>query len=121
MVDQVVAQPDIVDDQGNISLHGREGLYLPVSFLDIDDDPRDVSSALLYFEVQGKLRKALAAGGSNDERVIVLTRAEVAAIGQASVPFALIDETFVTGSDTIPDTLWEGKIKTRAYTSTPGV
>jgi hypothetical protein len=118
-VSEPINQPDVVDEYGNISVHGREGLNLPISFQDADGNPRDVSLTPLFFEVKGKFRKALETGVTNDVRALVLTQAEVSGIGTTPVMFALIDESNVVGGDVIPDVLWEGKISYRGYTSAP--
>lgn len=110
-----IQQPATVDTRtGDIVVHGREGLFLAVKFQAADGSARDVSAALLFFEVDQLLRVALAAGPSNDIRSISLTRAQVATIAGASRLFALIDE-----SGSVPDVIWRGQIRVDGFTVEP--
>jgi hypothetical protein len=110
-----VVQPYVVNPQtGDLTVHGREGLYLELQFKLADGSARNVSDASLFFEVEGTLRVALLAGSATDKRVIQLTRAQVALCALVQKRFALIDETA-----TVPDVLWQGNITATAYTSQP--
>lgn len=119
MTDTIVSQPELIDEGGNITLNGREGLYLPLEFTDADGVHIDISASVLYFEIAGKLRKVLVAGPNNYTQVLVLTQTDVASLGTVPLRFVLRDETRVVDSVMIPDTLWEGKIRYRGYTSAP--
>lgn len=107
-------QTPLVDNLGNMAIHGRSGATLALKFQAADGTPRNVSAAALFFEVEGAFRVALAAGASNDERVLSLTRAQVLTIAGTPRRFALCDETA-----TVPDVLWSGEIKLFGFTSQP--
>jgi hypothetical protein len=106
-------QPATVDANGNITLHGRGGMSLVLTFQNADASPRDVSALTLYFEVAGVVRVAAGAGATSDKRTLALTRTQVAAIGSGRRDFALIDETAT------PDVIWAGSIKVGGFTDQP--
>jgi hypothetical protein len=117
MVDQIVPQPAMIDRQGNISLNGREGAVIPVQYHDENDVALDISEAVLFFEVAGKLRKALEPGADATERLIVLTQADVALVSKTpGNAFVVRDET-----GDVPDVLWEGMISRRGTAEQPSV
>lgn len=111
-----ISQRPTVDPQtGDIELHGRQGFSLPVNFVDqTTGDPRNVTGLPIFFEVEGKLRLALAAGATADERVIVLSRGEVGALFEGTYDFAIVDE-----SGAVPDTPWTGRISTYGFKDQP--
>lgn len=110
-----VIQRPVVDQDGNIILHGRQGFSLPISFVDQTTGlPRNVVGLAIFFEVDGKLRVALAAGATNDERILVVTRAQVGQVFGGSYDFAIVDE-----SGAVPDTPWAGSISTYGFKDQP--
>jgi hypothetical protein len=108
-----VLQPATVDVNGNITLHGRGGLSLVLTFENADGTPRDASALALYFCVGGHLREAVGAGETTDKRTITLTREQVGSIGAGRKDFALIDETAT------PDVIWAGAISVKGFTEEP--
>jgi hypothetical protein len=111
-----IPQIPTVDPQtGDIQLHGRQGVYLPLSFADASTgDPRDVTGLPIFFEVDGAFRVELEAGETFDERVVVLSQEQVGEIFGGAHKFALVDE-----SASVPDTPWAGWISTYGYKDQP--
>jgi hypothetical protein len=110
----MVDQPYTVSPlDGSISIHGREGLDMELSFQLGDGTDRNVSAASMFFEVDGVLRVALTNGSSSSKKVVTLTRTQVASLAGAPRRFALIDET------STPQVLWSGPISLRGYTEQP--
>lgn len=110
-----VVQNPAIDSRGNIHIHAREGLKLAIYFQDAAGAGRDVTGLPIYFEVEGEVRKALDAGDTADQRYLVLTRAEVAALHAPSGNgFVLIDE-----SQTPEEILWEGELYVDGWTTAP--
>lgn len=58
-----MSKAPIMDDLGNIKIHGREELSLPIRFTEIDADgntvDQDVSGSPMYFEIPGIVRLPL--------------------------------------------------------------
>lgn len=106
--------PIIAPRTGDITLHGRAGMLCSCKFQDAAGVARDVSAALLYFEIDGIVRLALEAGSTTDERLIRLTRAQVVSCA-AGPKFALVEETNATN----PQVLWSGRIRVTGFTVQP--
>jgi hypothetical protein len=106
--------PLVDPTNGNITIHGRAGASIPVTFKDNAGAARDVTAAALFFEVDGILRIALAAGPTSDVRTLALSRAQVASLGTVKRNFACIDES--TGT---PSVFWSGVIQVFGYTDAP--
>lgn len=107
-------QRAVVDDSGNINVHGRSGLVIVVKVeTDTEDVYRDISDDDLFFEVSRKVRVALSAGDDDYSRKIILTRTQVAGLGTIN-DFALLDET----PDT-PANLWSGDLTTYGFKTAP--
>lgn len=109
-------QRPVVDDLGNIAVHGRSGLVLVVKIETATSGVyEDISASDLFFEISGKLRLALSAGADIYSRQVILTRAQVAtlSIGQPYA-FAIHDETPST-----PSTPWAGTITTFGFKTAP--
>ena len=109
-------QRAVVDDLGNIQVHGREGI---VVLLKIETATagvyENIADADLFIEVSGKYRVALAAGANVYTRQVVLTRAQVAQLAtQQPVPFVVVDET-----PTSPRSLWAGLITSYGFRVAP--
>lgn len=109
-------QRAVVDDLGNINVHGRSGLVVVVKIeTATEGEYEDISDRDLFFEVSGKYRVTLAAGDTNKSRKIVLTRAQAAQLPlTAAVDFALVDET----PDT-PGVLWSGQASAYGFRTAP--
>ena len=109
-------QRAVVDDLGNIQVHGREGI---VVLLKIETATagvyENIADADLFIEVSGKYRVALAAGADVYTRQVVLTRAQVAQLAMHQpVPFVVVDET-----PTSPRSLWAGLITSYGFRVAP--
>lgn len=109
-----VYQIPLIDQHGNIAVHGRSGASLTLEFQLADGGPRDVSEAAMFFEVEGALRLPLGAGQTNDQRVLTLTREQVLTIAGRPRMFSFIDE-----SGAIPEVFWSGTVRLFGYTEQP--
>lgn len=109
-------QRPVVDDLGNIAVHGRSGLVLVVKIEAATAGTyENISAKELYFEIGGKFRIALSAGVDNYSRQVVLTRAQVATLSiNNPYAFAIHDETPAT-----PSTPWSGTITTYGFNVAP--
>ena len=109
-------QRPVVDDLGNIAVHGRSGLVLVVKIETTTAGTyEDISARDLFFEVGGKFRLALSAGADNYSRQVILTRAQVATLSISQpYAFAIHDETPAT-----PSTPWAGTITTFGFKTAP--
>lgn len=111
---EVLQQP-VIDSRGGIHLHGRGGCKVSIQFQDSAGAARNVSGLNIYFEVEGKMRKLLAAGDTTDQRYLSLTRTEVASLyAPTGLPFVIIDE-----SVSPEDILWTGEIYVEGWTTAP--
>lgn len=109
-------QRAVVDDLGNINVHGRAGLVAIVKVeTAVVDTYSNISASLMYFEVAGKYRVEMAAGDTVYERKVILTRAQIddLAVNQP-YQFALHDET-----PSVQRTLWSGTITAFGFRTAP--
>ena len=76
-------------------IHGRSAFRAKMTYRDDATDALvDLSQLVLFVEVAGgKIRKPLLAGAAPTERVIYLTREEVATIPTSATQLTIIDET----------------------------
>lgn len=107
--------------EGTIEVHGRGSLVLPYKAKNKQGEQIDISSWVIYFEVDGleqPIREQLVAD-PNDPlgQRIVLERAQVAMLTSTAKNFSVIDETNMT--DDLPFVLWTGKIKRVGYLGEP--
>lgn len=109
-------QRPVVDDLGNIAVHGRSGLVLVVKIETATAGVyENISASDLFFEIGGKLRLALSAGADIYSRQVILTRAQVATLSiNQPYAFAIHDETTST-----PSTPWAGTITTFGFKTAP--
>lgn len=119
MADVKIPQPDLVDREGNIHLHRREGAVIEIAFEDENGNPRDVTELPLFLEVRNKFRKELAAGLTSDKRMIILTQEETAFLNASGIEFVVREESQVLDGAVIPDVLWEGKMYGRGFGQEP--
>lgn len=105
-----------IDSRMNITVHGRSGLSVPLRW-----PGRDVAAAPMFIEIEGIKRKALGAGGASDERTLLLTREEVAAIHAASPTTHAARYIVLDESGAVPDTLWDAEIKVVGFVGAPPV
>lgn len=120
MADLVISQPPLIDAQGNIDVHGRSGISLPIKrFTDLTKTTQvDISADVFYFEVQGLLRQRLPVD-PNDAKGLVLVIDDLASaglvLGQGAYPlFVLRDETGAT-----PIVRWQGRFIVSGYEGAP--
>jgi hypothetical protein len=78
---------------GNISVHGREDLYIEIQFKNLDGTLRDVSSSVMVFELDGLVRAPLQPGASASEKVLRVSRDQLAHTSLHPRSFAFVDET----------------------------
>jgi hypothetical protein len=109
-------QRAVVDDLGNIAVHGRSGLVLVVKIETATAGTyENISARNLYFEIGGKIRIELSAGVDNYSRQVILTRAQIATLSiNNPYAFAIHDET-----PTTPSTPWSGTITTYGFNVAP--
>ena len=106
--------PPVVDEAGNIDLHGRSSLYIPVKFRE-GGVYQDISDWALFFEVSGQFRVALAAGPDVYTRIIRATWADTEdVVPWTRANFALVNETPV-----YPVVPWSGVIQGYGYRTAP--
>lgn len=111
-----IPQPAVVDASGNIVVHGRAGLVLVIKmYAPGTDEYKNIATDLLYFEVSGRYRVALAAGADVYSRQVELSRDQVdeLAVG-IEAQFALVDETA-----TLPLVPWSGGIGAFGFRAQP--
>ena len=100
--------PPIVNDQGNINIHVREGASIPVAIQDEEGNEID-SSAMPLFFISGSFRKALEANPNDAQgRMLHITPDDLLTIVHGA-NFIVSDETDVDQ----PINRWEGKIYKR--------
>jgi len=106
--------PPLVDEAGNIDLHGRSALYIPVKFRE-GGVYQDISEWALFFEVSGQFRVALAAGPDDYTRIIEAEWDYTEdVVPPSSANFALVNETPV-----YPVVPWSGVVKGYGYRTAP--
>ena len=105
----------VVDNLGNIQVHGRAGISLTFQRLQ-DNVAQDISGDDLYFEISGYSRVALGTvSGDPTTRTIIVEPEVIVQIPlNTRTPFALRDET----SD--PAVVrWDGIMFVRGYNQQP--
>lgn len=93
-----------IDDRGNMHVHGREGGVAVFEFQDEDGTPRNMSGASVFFEVKG-FRKALQAGDTTSQMILIIERGDLNAYLNKTVDYVVLDET-----GTVPHVIIEGKL-----------
>lgn len=103
--------PPIVDDDGNINLHGRQGAVITVKFTNDDGTARNMSGRTLTFECGTSLNITLTNGSTTDERILTLANSDVKSI------FALKNRDFVVLDYTaaVPTPLWAGTVYVQGW------
>lgn len=116
MADLVVPQPPIIDGDGNINVHGREGISIPVKrWTDIAKTTQiDISGDTFSFEVEGKTPIPLIADPGDPKGLLLqiislATAGIVVSLGQTPA-FALRDTT-----GAVPIVRWEGRFVVRGW------
>jgi len=100
--------PPIVNDQGNINVHIREGASIPIIIQDDEGNEVDSSTIPLFF-ICGSFRKALEANPNDaNGRLLHITDDDLLTIVHGS-NFVVSDETDIDQ----PILRWEGKIYKR--------
>lgn len=120
---QTVLQPVTIDAAGNIALHGRAGVRIPLTFKSVGGELEDVSDSDVFFEVKDTFRVRLEDSVEPGIKYLVLDREDHVAklsvfdgkIDTTKKLFVLIDET----DPDVPQPLWEGKIWIRGFKGAP--
>ena len=100
------AIPPVIDDNGDINLHGRQGAVITLKFSNDDGTPEDVSAKAMTFECGTGINIALTNGVNSDEKVLTLANADVKTIyNQAIKDFIVLDNS---GAEPLPR--WEGTV-----------
>lgn len=102
--------PPAVSDSGDILLHAKEGLRLPVTFQVDDGTPRDMTGGTVKFYVKGGPTIVLVPGSTTDELVIVIPAGAYNALLNKRTEFALIDETASPAN-----LLWSGTLTVMGF------
>jgi hypothetical protein len=100
-----VMQP-VVDENGDIILHGRQGLDLILEFYNADGTLRDMTGKNVTFEVGPTVNKTLVVQTTNSQMKLTLTNVDVKAI------YAAADKEFVVldNSQSQPTPVWAGLV-----------
>lgn len=98
--------PDLVDENGDINLHGRQGAVITIPFVNDDGTARDVSASTMVFECGTALNIPLTNGGAANEKVLTISNADVKTM------FALKDRQFVVmdNSTGVATPQWMGTV-----------
>jgi hypothetical protein len=108
-------QRAVVDDLGNINVHGRSALQVVWKVKDAEGAFLNISASDLFIEIAGSIRVALTAGEDNYSRKLSLTRAQIAALPlNQPLSYALHDETPSSAA-----TIWSGKITAYGFRAAP--
>lgn len=107
---------------GNLIVHGRTGINLPLVFQDKDGLPKDSRTRVLWFEVQGLFRVQMPAYDVADPVNVRYLRISAALAGllpakENRVSFILRDETDAL----IPEPVWTGKVWADGFAVEPPV
>ncbi|WP_037500717.1 hypothetical protein [Sphingomonas jaspsi] len=95
----------LVDNNGDIHLHGRQGAVLTVEFTDITGALRNMVGTTVMFEVGPNINVALTnVVGQPAQMQLTLTQANVKAIYQSKIK----DFIFLETSAAQPTPLWTG-------------
>lgn len=98
--------PPVIDENGDIQLHGRQGAVIPVNFVDSAGAPRNMVGQNVTFECGVGVDKTLTAGATNDQMLITLDNADVKAIyAQDFKDFVVLDHS---GAEPTP--VWAGTV-----------
>ena len=108
-------QRAVVDDLGNINIHGRSALEIVWKVKDADGNFLNISASDMFFEVATKVRVELTAGEDNYSRKLTLTRTQIATLPlNQPLAYALHDET-----PSSPATIWNGLITAYGFRTAP--
>lgn len=107
------AQTPIVDENGDIFLHGRQGAILTLEFQNGDGSLRDMSSANVTFEVGPTINHTLAVvSGTPSQMTLTLSNADVKAIYNLSGNREFV---FLDNSGSEPTPVWVGTIYVQGW------
>jgi hypothetical protein len=108
-------QSAVVDDLGNINVHGRSALQVVWKVKSAEGAFLNISASDLFIEIAGSVRVALTAGEDDYSRKLSLTRAQIAALPlNQPLSYALHDETPSSAA-----TIWSGKITAYGFRAAP--
>lgn len=98
--------PPVVDEDGNINLHGRQGAVITLPFVNDDGSPRNVSAVSMMWECGPSINIALTNGSSSDKKTLTITNANVKTIQSGNNrEFVLLDNSAAQ-----PTPLWMGTV-----------
>ena len=98
-----------LDDKMNMYLHGREGGQAVFEFTDYENNPRDMSTSDVYFEVQG-FRKKLTPGDQTYKLILTIERGELIEFMNKPTDYIIIDE-----SNVIPHIIVEARLSVTGW------
>jgi len=101
----------VVDANGDIIVHGRQGAKIPIEFLDAAGNPRDMTGAAVTFECGPTVNIPLvSAGGAVMD--LVLTNANIKTIyGSKNKDFVVLET--ING---LPTPHWRGTVYVEGWT-----
>jgi hypothetical protein len=99
----MINMPSPITEDGDIVLHAKAGLRIPVFFQQENGAPRDMTGTTVKFYVQGSSTILLTAGTSIDELILEIPVGFYNTLIGKKADFALVDETAVPAND-----LWSG-------------
>lgn len=106
----MINMPSSITESGDILLHAKEGLRVPVNFQSEDGTPRDMTGTTVSFFVKGGPTIALTPGSTLDELVLVIPQGAYNALLNKRVEFALVDQT-----GTPANLLWSGTLTVTGF------
>jgi hypothetical protein len=102
----VSASSCVVDALGNIRIHKRGGIQIPIKVLDVSGAEIDISGRSMFFEIKGVVREALEQDPANPlGRLAVLSNEDLEDLPVGATDFAVIDESGI-----VHDVIWSGKV-----------
>ena len=103
--------PAFINENGDMSIHVREGGVAVFVFEDEAGNPRDMTNASVYFEIKG-FRRKLTAGDQPNQLILTIQRSDLNAFQNQRNQFLVLDET-----GTVPHVIMDGNIIVRGWTT----
>lgn len=101
----MIAAPSPVSEDGDIRLHVKAGISIPLEFVDENGDPRDMTGNPVFIEIEDGTRSALSATNDSHILALVLNGSSFSSYVGKSLKFVVLDEGV-----TPKDEIWSGKI-----------
>lgn len=103
----MINQPAVVDDNGDIFLHGRQGATIILEFKDVAGALRNMSVATVTFEVGPTVNIVLTpVAGQTAQMKLTLTQANVKSIAASAIK----DFVFLDTTGAVADPVWRGTV-----------